>query len=79
MERGGRVVAMPFHAKEVDTKGLSKLIKRFVDTAGSLLITDGFRGYRNINKLIQHAVINHSIFYAERVVHTNSIEGFWLF
>ena len=79
MERGGRVVAVPFPAKGVNAKWLSKLIKRFVDSAGSLLITDEFRGYRNINKLIQHAVINHSIFYAERVVHTNSIEGFWLF
>lgn len=77
MERGGRVVAMPFHAREVNAKGLSNLIKRFVDTTGSLLITDEYSGYRSMGKFIQHAVINHSVSYSDGIVHTNSIEGFW--
>ena len=77
MERGGRVVAMPFRPGDVNAKGLSRLIKRFVDTAGSLLITDEYRGYHNMSRFIQHATINHQVSYSDGIVHTNNIEGFW--
>jgi transposase-like protein len=77
IERGGRVIARPAKRGELSTKGLSKFISTFVDTAASLLITDEFGGYRGMAKMMRHATINHEIAYADGYVHTNSIEGFW--
>ena len=77
IERGGRVIARPAKRGELGTKGLSKFISTFVDTAASLLITDEFGGYRRMAKMMRHATINHEIAYADGYVHTNSIEGFW--
>lgn len=48
-----------------------------MDPAGSVLITDEYRAYQAVRKLISHAVINHSRQYADGEVHTNTIEGFW--
>jgi hypothetical protein len=61
----------------MSAKGLQKFLTRFVSTAGSLLITDEYRGYLGMDKLINHATINHSIAYADGDTHTNTIEGFW--
>jgi transposase-like protein len=77
IERGGRVVARPAKRGELSSKGLSKFITTFVDTAASLLITDEYPGYRGMSKMMRHATINHEIAYADGYIHTNSIEGFW--
>ncbi len=77
MERGGRVVAKVAQAKELSAKGLARFIARFVDVDASLLITDEYRGYMGMSKLVKHATINHSVSYSEGLIHTNSIEGFW--
>ncbi|MFL5279602.1 MAG: IS1595 family transposase [Rhodopila sp.] len=77
VERGGRVAAKPVGKADVAGKGLSKFIKRFVDTAASLLITDEFSGYNKIGAEMRHATVNHAIQYADGGTHTNTIEGFW--
>lgn len=77
VERGGRVVAKVAHAKELSAKGLSKFINKFVDKDGTLLISDEYMGYKRVSRIMPHAVINHSKSYADGIVHTNSIEGFW--
>lgn len=77
VERGGRVVAKPADPGEVSIRGLTKFITRFVDAAGSLLMTDQFPGHQGMATLMHHAVINHTKSYADGLTHTNSIEGFW--
>jgi transposase-like protein len=77
MERGGRVIAQPASPRELSAKGLKKFVAKFVDTAATLLITDEFGGYNKIHEMMLHATVNHSVEYANGMVHTNSIEGFW--
>ena len=52
-------------------------MERHIQKAGTLLITDEFRGYSDIAKKVHHAVIEHSARYVDGLVHTNTIEGFW--
>ena len=77
VERGGKVVARSAKQGELSTKGLSKFIQRFVDAAGTLLVTDEFGGYVRASRFIRHVTVNHQVEYANGIVHTNSIEGFW--
>jgi transposase-like protein len=77
VERGGRVIARVAKKRDLSIKGLSKFITSCVDTKGSLLITDEFRGYNAMRKLFFHAQVNHEVSYADGLIHTNSIEGFW--
>jgi transposase-like protein len=77
MERGGRVIARPAKPGELGTKGLGKFIERFVDKAGTLLITDEWSGYSRVRESMLHATVNHAVEYANGMIHTNSIEGFW--
>jgi transposase-like protein len=77
MERGGRVVARPAKPGELGTKGLSRFIERFVDKAGTLLITDEWSGYNRVKETMLHATVNHAVEYSNGLIHTNSIEGFW--
>ena len=75
MERGGDVVARV--ATDLSGKGILRFIKDTVDPAGTLLITDEYRGYNAVRGHVRHAVINHSVAYADGETHTNTIEGFW--
>jgi transposase-like protein len=77
VQRGGRVVAKPAKPGDLSTKGLFKFISRFVDLSGTVLITDEFSGYNKMSSVTKHAVIKHASAYAEGIVHTNTIEGFW--
>lgn len=77
VERGGRVVAQAFAKADLTSKGLRKFIERFVDVAASVLMTDEFSAYDAMHKVMHHATINHQVAYADGIVHTNSIEGFW--
>jgi transposase-like protein len=77
VERNGRVAAKPVSKSEVTGKGLEKFIRRFVDTAGTILMTDEFAAYNVVGSTMQHAVVNHSERYADGDTHTNTIEGFW--
>jgi len=77
VERHGRVIARPATKSELTSKGLSEFITSNVDVAGSLLITDEFPAYRAIGKKMLHTTINHAIEYANGLIHTNTMEGFW--
>lgn len=78
IERGGRVVAQVALPHELSAKGIAKFLKRFVDPAGTLLITDEYKGYNRVSETMLHAVIKHADGYSdEGSVHTNTIEGFW--
>lgn len=76
VERGGNVKARI--ADNLTGKGIVQFIKETVDTTGSLLITDEYKGYNALASLTPYrAVINHSVMYADGLTHTNTIEGFW--
>jgi transposase-like protein len=77
VERGGRVVARVAEQVDLSVKGINKFIARFVDANGSILITDQYSGYQDVSRTMLHAVVNHSVQYADGLIHTNSIEGFW--
>ncbi|GJL77443.1 MAG: hypothetical protein NPINA01_04320 [Nitrospinaceae bacterium] len=77
IERGGRVHAEPFSKKKLNGKGLAKFIQKHVDTAASFLMTDEYKGYNKIKKTMRHGTVNHSYEYANGMIHTNSMEGFW--
>lgn len=77
IERGGRVVARVANPGDLSAKGIGKFLSRFVDTAGTILITDEYKGYSRVGETILHSVICHAEAYASGQVHTNSIEGFW--
>jgi hypothetical protein len=73
--RGGEVVAEP--ASSVNGSTLSAFIRRNVDLPASLLITDELAGYNAVGAKVRRAVIKHAERYAEGIVHTNTMEGFW--
>ena len=77
VERGGRVVAQVANPGDLSAKGIGKFLARFVDTAGTILVTDEYKGYNRVNKTMLHTVICHAESYADGQIHTNSIESFW--
>lgn len=75
IERGGSVVAKV--AEDLTGKGIVKFLKKHVNIPESLLVTDEYPGYRAVDALMAHEVINHSEQYAVGDISTNQIEGFW--
>lgn len=69
----------------VKTKLIEKLTKRnllfmlktYAKKDNSILITDGFRSYKELEKYIDRLEINHSKSFSKGIVHVNTIEGFW--
>jgi transposase-like protein len=77
VERNGRVVARVADPRGLSAKGIGKFLSRFVDPAGTLLITDEFGGYNKVSETMLHAVIKHAEGCADGLTHTNTIESFW--
>jgi transposase-like protein len=77
VERGGRVVARVAGPGDLSAKGIGKFLARFVDPAGTLLITDEYKGYNRVSETMLHTVVCHAKEYAAGTANTNSIEGFW--
>lgn len=77
VERGGRVVARVANPGDLSAKGIGKFLSRFVDRAGTILITDEYKGYNRVSETMLHAIITHAESYADGHVHTNTIESFW--
>lgn len=77
IERGGDVKAKPMKRDKLNNKSLSTLVRENIDRKKSTLITDEYRGYMAMKNIIDHKVINHSMWYVNGDIHTNSIESFW--
>lgn len=77
VERGGRVVARVANPGDLSQRGIGKFLERYIDRAGTLLITDEYSGYNRVSETMLHSVITHAEAYAHGEVHTNTIEGFW--
>lgn len=77
VERNGRVIAKVANPGDLSAKGISKFVEKHVDPDGTLLVTDEYKGYYRIHEKVLHAVVNHAYEYANGIIHTNTIEGFW--
>ena len=77
VERGGDVKAEATHKDKLKGKNLRSFVRRHVQTEESTLITDEYKGYIGMSKLVDHMKINHSEMYVDGIIHTNTIESFW--
>ncbi len=75
VQRDGAVMAQVMTS--LGAKKLEKLVQDNVDKAKSLLITDQYKGYNGMKKIIEHIKIDHSKLYSYNGVNTNTIESFW--
>jgi len=76
-ERGGRVTAKAVDKDKMKSYHLRAFVRERVDTERAGLITDEYKGYIGMSKVLPHAVIKHQDWYVEGNLHTNTIEGFW--
>lgn len=75
VQRDGAVIAEVMTS--LGAKKLEALVKKHVDLSDSLLITDTYKGYSKVGKIIEHIKIDHSRLYSYNGVNTNTIESFW--
>lgn len=81
------VAGMVQRKGKVKTKLIDKLTKRnllfmlksYAKKDNSILITDGFKSYKNLEQYIDRLEINHSKSFSKGIVHVNTIEGFWAY
>ena len=77
VERKGRVKAEVMRHKKLNSKNLKSLIRRNVDITDTTLITDEYKGYIGIQKIMSHKIVDHTVWYVDGDTHTNTIESFW--
>ncbi len=77
VERGGRVTAKAMNKKSLKAKNLRAFVRGRIKTHESELITDEYKGYLGMNKVLPHKVIQHEKWYVDGDIHTNTIDGFW--
>lgn len=79
------VVGMVQRKGNVKTKVIEKLTKRNLlamlkenaKQDNSILITDGFKSYSELETYIGRLTVNHSKQFSRGIIHINTIEGFW--
>ncbi len=75
VERQGRLTAKKMPNVKQDT--LLNEVRSVVDKS-AIVVTDNNKGYYNLGKTHEHAVVSHSTGeYVRGEWHTNTIEGFW--
>lgn len=75
VQRKGQVVTKVI--EKLTKRNLLAMLKTYAKKDNSILITDGFRSYAELEKYIDRLVINHSKQYSKGIVHINTIEGYW--
>ena len=75
VERDGNVIAEVMET--LTYANLKKMVEKYVKEDDSLLITDSFKSYNSMKKIIDHIKIDHREMYSYRGVNSNSIESFW--
>jgi len=73
----GKVKAEVIKNRKLDRKNLKSLVRKNIDTKNSTLFTDEFRGYLGIKTMMPHKVVDHTKWYVDGDIHTNTIESFW--
>ena len=77
VERGGKAVAKAVPKDKMKGRNLRAFVRRFVDTSYAHLMTDEYKGYIGMSRVMPHSVIRHSKWYVDGDIHTNLIESFW--
>ena len=77
VERGGRVTAKAVSKEKMKGRHMRAFVRRFINTEKAGLITDEYKAYLEMSKVLPHAVIKHQKWYVDGFIHTNTIEGFW--
>jgi transposase-like protein len=75
VERGGNV--KPKVIEKLTKRNLLYMLKQYAKEDTSMLMTDGFKGYSNLDDYIEHMSVNHSKQFSKGITHINTIEGFW--
>lgn len=76
-ERNGKVKAQVFRNKSLNIKNLNALVRRNVNINNATLYTDEYKGYLGIKKFMPHETVDHTVWYVNGNVSTNTIESFW--
>jgi len=63
--------------EKLTKRNLLAMLKTYAKKENSILVTDGFRSYKELEKYIDRLEINHSKAFSKGIVHVNTIEGFW--
>lgn len=63
--------------EKLSKRNLLAMLKTYAKKENSILVTDGFRSYNDLEKYIDRLKINHSKAFSKGIVHVNTIEGFW--
>ena len=77
VERGGNVTAKAVAKDKMKGKHMRAFVRDRIDTSKASLITDEYKAYLGMAKLLPHVVIKHHDWYVDGEIHTNTIEGFW--
>lgn len=75
VQRDGAVIAEVM--KKLTAKNLESLVERTVNSENSIIISDKYKGYNKLHKIIEHIKIDHNKIYSYRGINTNTIESFW--
>ena len=77
VQRNGNVTARHVQKDKMKGKHMRAFVKECVNVMSACLITDEYKAYNGMNKVLPHAVIKHAEWYVDGNIHTNTIEGFW--
>ena len=77
VEREGQVRAKRMERGKLNHKSLSALVRENVDIKNTTLMTDEYKGYMAFKKFIDHQVVDHTVWYVDGTIHTNTMESFW--
>lgn len=77
VERGDKVKAKTVKKDKMKGKDLRAFVSENVDLTTSHLMTDKYRGYIGMSRMLPHSVIKHQVWHVDGDIHTNTIEGFW--
>jgi len=77
IERNDKVKAKAIKNHKLDHKTPKALVRANVDTSNTTLITDEYRGYIGMGRIVKHEVVDHTAWYVDGQNHTNTMEGFW--
>ena len=77
VERGGNVTAKAVAKDKMKGRHMRAFVRDRIDTSKASLITDEYKAYLRMARVLPHSVIKHADWYVDGDIHTNTIEGFW--
>ena len=76
-ERKGRVSAKAVRKDQMKARHMRAFVRMRIDPNKAVLITDEYKGYTGMEKVLPHQVIRHQEWFVDGDIHTNCIESFW--